>query len=121
MEKLIWCLGLPALLVAWMTAFGQETHEHGQYYDWFTSQRQEHIASKPMCCGYLEEKGGDAIYTDVIGDGNGGYLVKIAGKWEKYPFPVNPYLGNPTGQNVLWYKATDGGYVFYCLRLSTGA
>lgn len=107
-----------AVILKLAPAHGHEPHGSAAHRDWFFSQYQEETPAR--CCGELEENGGDARYVAIrVADGK--YFVQIDGSWVLYPKPVNPYHENPTGRGVVWLKATEGGYVFYCLRLATGA
>lgn len=114
--RLFWLLPL-FLFMAW-AAWGHDPSGHGAYTDWYVSQRQENGFS--LCCGDIDEKGGDAHFVDVkqVGD---QFFVKIDEAWVLYPRPVNPYLYNPVGHNVAWFNKTTEGITFYCLRLATGS
>lgn len=121
MTRLIWSLGLPALLVAAMYALGAQAHDpEGKYNDWFLAQTQEESPAK--CCGLAEEHGGDAHYVEVISDGKDHYVfIEGIANPVLYPGPVNPYHYNATGRNVVWYHKVENSITFYCLRLATGS
>ena len=99
-------------------AWSHDPEHKDAYQNWFVSQMQSD--NKTRCCGDIDERGGDAHYVDVI-SGDDGYYVIIEGVPIRYPWAVNPYLFNPTGRNISWYKHSGPGeYTFYCLRLANG-
>lgn len=111
MAKLVWSVLLPALLVAWMYAWGHDSSGNAATTAWLMEQ---HSNSRAWCCD-----GKDAQYLNENewGIEQGHYFVIINGLKMSVDDKdlVKPTSPNPTGTAILWYVTTSQeGYVIRC-------